>query len=464
MSRTVPLILSLALAAAPTWGAENPQPAARAKAAAFIDDQTVALIRLDLDRLDVDALWAPIARIGGQAMDADFEELTKEKQLVSAWLAGLVKAGADELYLSMDLTDLPDDPPFAFVPLADGANARAIAGLLASGRADGPASWQPGRQRLAGSPLSSIVHATAQMHGAMVGGSRAQLERIRQAAPVPRPELGAAFAAAGDAAVQVLLLPTADTRRVIEELRPTLPAELGGGPSTTLTRGVMWAAVGLDTRPKLSLRVVIQSQDAASAKAFSATLEGMYAALAKSDAVRKHLPEIQKLTAALTPAVSGDHLTLALDDKQLDAVISDLLGPPLRAARARAIRVNRLRRIGHILATAHAYANQHKGNFPPNLEALVGAKMIPASYLRFPLPATATQPAREVGLVYIQPPPLSQISRPSETVVLYEAYDVWGDGINVGFADGHAMFIRGEAWFKKLLADSKAISAPKGPP
>lgn len=455
-------MLTLALAASPAWGAENSDPAAWAKAAApFIDDQTVAVIRLDLKGLDVDAAWAPIDKIGGQAMGADLEALAKQKQLLSAWVAGLVKAGADELYLSMNLADLLDGALFAFVPLAEGANARAIAGLLASGRADGPASRQLGRQRLVGSPLSSIVHATAQIRGAVVGGRRAQLERIRQAAPVRRPELAEAFAAAGDSAVQVLLLPTADTRRVIEELMPTLPAVLGGGPSAALTRGVMWAAVGMKTAPEISLRLVIRSQDAASARAFSATIGSTYAALAKSHAVRKRLPGIQKLTAMLTPTVTGDGLTLTLNEKQLDVVITDLVIPPLHGARAQAIRLNRLRRITHILAAAHRYANQHKGNFPPNLQALVDAKMIPASFLRFRLPATATQPAREVGLVYIQPPPFSQISRPTETVVLYE---VWRDAINVGFADGHARFIRDEGAFRKLLAESKAISARKSPP
>ena len=54
------------------------------------------------------------------------------------------------------------------------------------------------------------------------------------------------FAQLSIQAAQFLLLPTADIRRVIEEMIPTLPGAVGGGPSTTITRGCLWAAVGVE--------------------------------------------------------------------------------------------------------------------------------------------------------------------------------------------------------------------------
>ncbi len=41
------------------------------------------------------------------------------------------------------------------------------------------------------------------------------------------------------AAVRLLILPSADSRRVLEELLPRFPEELGGGPITDLTRGLL---------------------------------------------------------------------------------------------------------------------------------------------------------------------------------------------------------------------------------
>jgi len=59
------------------------------------------------------------------------------------------------------------------------------------------------------------------------------------------PELTAAFEAAGDSAVQVALIPPAYAARVIDELMPEFPKQLGGGPTTVLTRGISWAAAGI---------------------------------------------------------------------------------------------------------------------------------------------------------------------------------------------------------------------------
>ena len=100
-------------------------------------------------------------------------------------------------------------------------------------------------------------------------GSPAALERVRRAAAAPRPELSAAFAAAGGEAVaaRLLILPSADSRRVLEEMVPNFPAELGGGPMTDLTRGMIWAALGLEIGPQPSLRLVAESKDASAAKA-----------------------------------------------------------------------------------------------------------------------------------------------------------------------------------------------------
>ena len=74
----------------------------------------------------------------------------------------------------------------------------------------------------------------ATVNHAVFAGSKEALERVRQLKPVDRPELTAALAALGDTNAEVVLIPTNDTRRVVEELLPNLPKELGGGPITAV--------------------------------------------------------------------------------------------------------------------------------------------------------------------------------------------------------------------------------------
>src|SRR5262249_20875160 len=113
------------------------------------------------------------------------------------------------------------------------------------------------------------LEAAAQIGSAVVAGKKTTLERLRQHKPAARPELARAFAAAGDATAQLLILPPAHARRMLEETYPILPKELGGGPATALTRGLLWAAATVETRPQLALRLVIQSQDAQAAQALA---------------------------------------------------------------------------------------------------------------------------------------------------------------------------------------------------
>ncbi len=94
-----------------------------------------------------------------------------------------------------------------------------------------------------------------------------------------------------------------------------------------------------------------------------------------------------------------------------------------------------------ILLTCLAYAQDHQGQWPESLQDLSKYGLAKDTLIN------QRQPEREIGYVYLKPstPILPQ------QVVLYEVYDSWGDGINVGFADGHVQFIEKESDFKNQL-------------
>src|SRR5262249_38057004 len=137
-------------------------------------------------------------------------------------------------------------PSFAVVPLPARADDKAV------GRA-----------------VASLLRVEGfERHGQVLVVGRADApQSLSQLKAVPRPELTPAFTAAGDGAVQAVLLPSDDLRRAVEELLPTLPAEAGGGPVTALTRGLRWVALSADAPPKMALRVLVQARDAPSAVA-----------------------------------------------------------------------------------------------------------------------------------------------------------------------------------------------------
>jgi len=145
--------------------------------------------------------------------------------------------------------------------------------------------------------------------------------------PADWPKLTAALAAAGDAPVQAVLIPPASARRVIEELVPQLPKEVGNGPSTVLTHGITWAAAGLHLPPQAALRLVVKSQDAQAARMLHAkwlaVLKDCREEAGRRAESRQFLPQIEKLAARLVPKMENDRLILTLDEK--DHAISELL-------------------------------------------------------------------------------------------------------------------------------------------
>lgn len=433
--------------------------------APFLDEQTIFIARIDVTRLDIDAIFAEAAEIV-QRVETDQETkqavrkgLSKPKQIAQGWIAEFTGAGGREVYVVVSY--LPGVPGFVVVPLHGKADGNAIVEFLrgGAGASTRPSSGAGKPEAARAHPLPLRPEVCVQVGKAVFAGSRQALERVKQGRPAARPEVAKAFAAAGDAAFQALLLPTADSRKVIEEMMPVLPEEIGGGPSTAITRGFLWAAIGVNPPPKASLRLTIQSQDAASAKALRGLIERIFEkaleTAAKDRLYQTVLSVIKLHIPMLTPAVKGDRLTLSLDEKQLDKLIFEVIAPPLRQARGMARRAMSMANVRQITTAIHMYANAHKGQIPPDLRALVKDKLIDPRVLINP-----SRPKRKVGYIYIRAP-LALKQLPPTMLLIHEAYDEWKEGIVVGFVDTHVKLIRDEAQFKKLLARTKEIRTPK---
>jgi hypothetical protein len=277
--------------------AEDDLAAARAKVIApFLDEETILVVRIDASRLSVDPILTMVVDWIPQAKEGNIQ---KAAVLAREALPAFTRAGGREFYLVVSLADISLMTPHRFsplviVPLAPGADEKAVAAVL------GPAGCE--------------VHQ--RIGDVLFAGSRSALERIKQGRPDARPELARAFAAAGDRALQILLLPPSYSRRVIEEMMPELPKIVGGGPSTVLTRGLLWAAVGINPPPRGSLRLVIQSRDHEVAVALRAKWDALWELIRQDTEVRNHMLKIDDLSKQLIPTIEGDRLLLDLDETQ----------------------------------------------------------------------------------------------------------------------------------------------------
>lgn len=143
-----------------------------------------------------------------------------------------------------------------------------------------------------------------------------QSETSAGTAALPSREyIAAGFESLAGFPVQVLVIPPDYVRRTFRELSPELPQNLGGGPSSLLTDGIQWLAIGVNPR-KLEVAITVQSASSDTAK----SLAGRTPVLLRS--VVNLLPqlgneelvtEVRTLVASLRPQVEGSRITLKID-------------------------------------------------------------------------------------------------------------------------------------------------------
>lgn len=283
------LMTCLPLAGSAAWSAEPSVDAL----SPFLDEGVVLVCRIRLERLDVERFTDRLIEDKTNAAEASAK--------LSVWFGALRKAGAREMYLVGDLINLSPEvgsPSSVVIPLSEGADAAVIGKLLCGdGDASGPYSWP----------------TCATIHGAVFAGDDAALERARRLKPAAWPGLAAAMDAVDGAVVAVAVAPSGGFRRVVEELAPNLPEELGGGPSTILTKGLAWAVLALDDQPEPSARLIVQASDPKAARDLVKLGEKAVQLMRATKAVARYAPEFDKLAGQLTPELKKDLIVLTLD-------------------------------------------------------------------------------------------------------------------------------------------------------
>jgi hypothetical protein len=323
----LPLLL-LAPAAARADGA------ALARAVApYLDDGTLAVAHLDLASLDADDVTDALVWVTG----FDRSDLEPGRAKLRAWLADFRRAGGGDVFVVLSAAGLLDGP-FVVAPCADGGDVKAVARLLGE--------------------LGPGADAAQPVGQAAVVASPARLARLRrQARPGRCPDLAEALDAV-DGPLRLVLVPDADTRRVVEELLPTLPPSLGGGPVKALTRGARLAAVGVGVKPP-RLRLAVQTTDEAAARDAQVALARVVRALAEQKAVRDLWPDANALPALLVPRQEGARLTYTVEAKEL----AEVLRPAAARARVAAERARSENNLRQLAVALHTYHDAH-GSFP----------------------------------------------------------------------------------------------------
>lgn len=274
--------------------------------APLVDEQTMAVVHANLMAFDMATTIDLVAR-GLEWPEGVRDRLQVQFAPIQVVTQGLPETAAVDAILVISFADLAQLPFFLVLPVDKTTPAKAIA--LEARRSIGD-SWR-----------REVI--TEEIGETLVTGAPATIERLKKAKPVARPEIAAAFQAAGQSGLQFAIVPSAAMRKLAETLAPKLPERLGGGSTKALTQGIVWAAVGIDLPPKaIAVRVVLQSADAEAATLVEAEIRKLFAAIGEFPQFKEAVPQFDELSKRLVPTASGDRLTLELTEENggLDAL------------------------------------------------------------------------------------------------------------------------------------------------
>jgi hypothetical protein len=336
LALSVALISFAARAAGTDEKAESKfDAAARAKAIApWLDDETFAVVHIDLRHVSVDAALDAIVPL----KLAPTEEIAAMKSVAGMFQSRMTAAGAQDIYAFIALTGgAPFLRVFGAIPLDASSDEKAIRSMF---------------------PMFTV-----ERRGDMVllAGDARMMAQVTSIDTEPRPDLTAAVEAAGDTSAQLFVLPPKHWKRVIEEGIGEFPRQFGGGSIDVLTRGALWIAVGIDLPPHAAVHMTIQSEDPRAAAALQQKLAVQFQRAAQDEAARRDVPRIEEAVKLLTPTVEASHLRIDLDESNhgVERVIRSLAEPVelIQRRGAQAQSTNNLRQIGLAM---HNYEAAHK--------------------------------------------------------------------------------------------------------
>lgn len=405
-----------------------------------ISEQTLAIVQIDVGRIDVDAVLDWLVKTAPAAMDADeVEAVTQRWRPVWREGIGFVKtAGGERLFVVWGVGDR-----LLAVPITNRVNKEAMESCLTGMRED----------------LFGGQATVARKGGLLIAGPRWMAEQWQSRAPLVRPEVARATAKARGAVIGVFVIPSMDSRRVLDAMLPTVLGQGMEAKGHPITEGLQWATISLDLPPSPSLSLTVGSTDAASASALREFVAASLSLVGRIAALKQACPNLEEALTTLTPEVKGRGLRLDISKRQCERLGTDLVTPGLFELRASILRQLCGTVLSGMTKGMLIYANDHADKWPPSLETLVDTVEYPRSDLI--CPAMRHRPQYEsyvyrgvdTGGVWVEP----------MIIVVHDRAGNHKGGRHVMFADSHVEWVTEER-FAELVARDNELRRGRGFP
>jgi hypothetical protein len=292
----------------------------------FLTDDVVAVVYLDLQKIDPPAIAKASAEFGVQE-----PELTR------------IQAATAAAKLELDnLTGAGVRYVFAFLRTTDFNQLGTSWVASIQPHQDPDRAAQLVRDLITKTGLNSgakeLIAGVRVVDGYLVAAANdAQVARMANEKPTDPRDVSAAMAALGKGAVGIVLVGDADSRRVIRELVPRLPSPLDSITGTMIADDLLWGGIQLDWPPKLGIKLEIECRSPNAATVVSQALTDAADTFSQSAPFLAALedPKARKLVRdAFNPSVKQNRVTVSLESVTGDLQrLASVLAKPIEELR-----------------------------------------------------------------------------------------------------------------------------------
>ena len=341
--------------------------AEHAALAPYLTDDVSSVVYLDVPKVNLPAMVAEFERLK-LIPEEQLENSKRDTAAIQAHYAELTALGARRAYLLVRASDFFQGGPVLLVEVAEENQAQAVADWLKP--------WAEKAQTLG--DVAAYLPKEFEARGKVVIGA-ASRERIKAIAASrddsPRQEALDALAATGDADAGWVAFGDPDSRRVIREMFPQLPAPFMEIDGKLLADGLKWIGLTFKLPPDPAVTVSLETTGKDTTAIFETSVEKaltlakgmmMMELASKHEVHRQRAKEVLPVLAMLEPRIDDTRLTITFgDDSEEKAFIHGYVPLVVEGAQMKANQSTRLNQFKRIGLAMHNYASLGgKSRFP----------------------------------------------------------------------------------------------------
>ncbi len=364
MSRSTTLLLIAFLgliAARPNLAAADDHAAI----APYLTDDVVGIAYVDLEKVDVAKMIDQVVRLR-LVPEQEAERVKAEAAAMQAVYAELPQRGATKAYVLLRVKDIFGGGPIWIVETNGPKETGPVMDLLRG--------WIEKSQSLG--DLPDVLPLTMEAEGALIlgGGSAERLKELRaNRANTPRADVVAALAHLEDADAGAAVVLDDDSRRVVREMFPQLPAPFQEINGALVADGVRWAGVAVNFPPELKVALNVETTKPEAATTLEQTI-GKAMVIAKAilteysidgpPAHQQRAKGLLPLLSLVAPQIKEAQLSITFgDDEQEIAFLRDFVPAMTQEMRDEAYRSSRMNNFKQICLALHNHESARKA-FP----------------------------------------------------------------------------------------------------